>query len=137
MKVTKRSEQLRVCGTAKPAVLLGDVSVPCLIASSVYDTKPVHYLSMVSGTIERLDIKKRVCNVEKTEYWEDVKFLRMNFIHNYNFTMGHFNVSDQLRGSYCVDDCWVRDRDEWWWSMLFWGIGVLLTYASHMLCTRR
>ena len=39
--------------------------------------------------------------------------------------MGHIDVTDQLRGSYRVD-CRVKNR-KWWWSMVFWGIGVLLT----------
>ena len=34
--------------------------------------------------------------------WKDIKFLRMDYIKNYNFTMamGHVDLSDQLRGSY-------------------------------------
>lgn len=48
LEVTKRSEQLCVRGTVKAALLLGDDRVQYLVASSVYDTKPVHYLSMVS-----------------------------------------------------------------------------------------
>ena len=126
LEVTKRSEQLRVRGTVKAAILMGDDGMPCLIASSVYDTKPVHYLSMVSGRIEWIEVKKKVYNVESEKY-EEVKFLRMNFINNYNFTMGHVDVSDQLRGSYRIDR-WVRNK-KWWWSMFFWGIGVLLTNA--------
>ena len=31
------------------AILEGDPGCLCLIASSVYDTKPVHYLSMISN----------------------------------------------------------------------------------------
>ena len=42
-----REAQLQVRGTVKAAVLQGDPDCPNLIASSVYDTKPVHYLSMV------------------------------------------------------------------------------------------
>ena len=42
-----------VRGTVKVAVLEGDPGCPNLIATSVYDTKPVHYLSMVSQSIER------------------------------------------------------------------------------------
>ena len=121
-----RKEQIKVRGTVKAAILMGDDRVPCLIASSVYDTKPVHYLSMVSGRIEWIEVKKRVFNVDTNE-WGEIKFLRMNFINNYNFTMGHVDVSDQLRGSYRIDR-WVRNS-KWWWSMLFWGIGVLLTNA--------
>ena len=126
LEVTRRSEQLRVRGTVKAALLLGDDHVPCLVASSVYDTKPVHYLSMVSIRIEWIEVKKKAFNVD-TNQWEEIKFLRMNFINNYNFTMGHVDVSDQLRGSYRID-LWVRNR-KWWWTMVFWGIGTLLTNA--------
>ena len=81
---------------------------------------------MVSGRIKWIEVKKKVYDVESEKY-EEVKFLRMNFINNYNFTMGHVDVSDQLRGSYHID-WWVRNR-KWWWSMFFWGVGVLLTNA--------
>ena len=103
---------------------MGDDGVPCLVASSVYDTKPVHYLSMISCRIEWLEVKKKVWNVDTCEY-EEIKFLRLNFINNYNFTMGHVDVADQLRGNYRMDR-WVRNRN-WWWTMMFWGIGTLLT----------
>ena len=73
-----------------------------------------------------MEVKKKVFNVNNGE-WEEIKFLRMNFINNYNFTMGHVDVSDQLQGSYRIDR-WVQNR-KWWWSMLFLGIGVLLTNA--------
>lgn len=36
----------KVRGIVKVAKLEGDPNCPCLIASSAYDTKPVHYLSM-------------------------------------------------------------------------------------------
>jgi len=115
-----------VRGTVKAALLLGDDRVQCLVASSVYDTKYVHYLSMVLIRIEWIEVKKKAFNVD-TNQWEEIKFLRMNFINNYNFTMGHVDVNDQLRGSYCIE-LWVRNR-KWWWTMVFWDIGTLLTNA--------
>ena len=41
--------------------------------------------------------------------------------------MGHLNVSDQLQGSSQID-IWVRNQ-KWWWTMILWGIGTLLTNA--------
>ena len=41
--------------------------------------------------------------------------------------MGGVDIADQLRGVYRIDR-FVRNR-KWWWSLLFWGIGVLLTNA--------
>ena len=43
-EIQNRNLQHAVCGTTKAAVLEGDPGCPNLIASSVYDTKPVHYL---------------------------------------------------------------------------------------------
>jgi len=67
VEITKRSEQLRVRGTVKAALLLGDDCVSCLVASSVYDTKPVHYLSMVLIRIEWIEVKKKVFNIDTNE----------------------------------------------------------------------
>jgi hypothetical protein len=47
-----RNEERTVHGTVKTAHLKGDNSITCLVASSMYDTKPVHYLSMVSIQLE-------------------------------------------------------------------------------------
>ena len=41
--------------------------------------------------------------------------------------MGHVDVADQLRGNYCID-IWIRNH-KWWWGILFWSIGTLLTNA--------
>jgi hypothetical protein len=45
-EVVKKSEQAAVRGTTKAAVLEGDPECRDLVAFSVYDTKPVHFLSM-------------------------------------------------------------------------------------------
>ena len=42
-------------------------------------------------------------------------------------TMGSVDLADQLRETYRVDNG-VRNR-KWWWSILFWAIGVMLTNA--------
>ena len=47
-------------GTVKAAVLEGDPGCPNIITSSVYDTKPVHYLSMVSESIQWIEKKNMV-----------------------------------------------------------------------------
>jgi hypothetical protein len=119
-----RNEERIVRGTVKAAHLKGDDSITCLVASSVYDTKPVHYLSMVSIRLEWIVVEREVYNVD-TGRKEVLRFLRLNFINNYNHTMGHVDVADQLRGSYRID-IWIRNR-KWWWSFLFWSIGTLLT----------
>jgi hypothetical protein len=125
-EVTDRKKQIAVRGTVKAAHLQGDDVIKCLIASSVYDTKPVHYLSMVSVKLEWVVVEKKVYNVD-TQKTEFIRFLRLNIIHKYNHTMGHVDVADQLRGSYRIDIN-VRNR-KWWWAIMFWAFGTLLTNA--------
>jgi hypothetical protein len=54
----KKADQLKVRGTVKAAVLLGDPGCPDLVATSVYDTNPVHFLSMTCDSIKWI-IKER------------------------------------------------------------------------------
>ena len=39
--------------------------------------------------------------------------------------MGGVDLEDQLQGNYFIDKG-VRNR-KWWWSILFWSIGVMIT----------
>ena len=41
--------------------------------------------------------------------------------------MGDVGVADQLRKNYRFDH-WLRKR-KWWWSIMFWDIGVILVNA--------
>ena len=44
--------------------------------------------------------------------------------------MGSVDLADHLRGTYRIDNG-VRNR-KWWWSILFWSVGVMLTNAYIM-----
>ena len=101
-EVKNVNDQRAVRGTVKAAVLEGDPGCPNLIATSVYDTKPVHYLSMVSQSIEWIVKEKSVFNVDTNEV-ETLKFLRLNQINKYNLEMGGVDIADQLRGVYRID----------------------------------
>ena len=115
-----------VRGTVKAVILEGDDNCPNLLASSVYDIKPVHYLSMCTEKLHWTEVRKNVFNVDSGEV-ESLRFLRINTIHKYNSEMRDVDLADQLRGSYRVDH-WIRNR-KWWWSILFWGLSVILTNA--------
>ena len=115
-EVTNKEEQKRVRGTVKAAVLEADPGCPGLRASSIYDTKPVHYLSMVTEMLKWIVKERSVYNVD-TGKDETLKFLRMCNIDEYNQTMANVDIADQLRGSYRFDH-WLRNR-KWWWSILF------------------
>ena len=63
-------------GTTKVAILKGDPKCPDLIATSVYDTKRVHYVSMSSEELKGVVCEKDVYNVD-TGAKEQLQFLRM------------------------------------------------------------
>ena len=114
-EIKSKKDQIKVRGTVKAAVLEGDPGCPNLVASSIYDTKPVHYLSMVC-TILKWVVMERPCFNVETCMVEILRFLRMNTIHEYNNTMRGVDLADQLRGTYCIDKG-VRNR-KWWWYIL-------------------
>ena len=129
-EIKNRKQQIAVRGTVKAAVLKGDSDCPNLVASSVYDAKPVHYLSMVCTEIRWIEVAKAACNVD-TGAVETLRFLRLNNIAKCNKEMGDVDLADQLRGNYRMDKN-VRNR-KWWWSIMFWFYGAMLT-NSHVMC---
>ena len=78
-------------GTVRAAVLEGNTGCPNLIASSVYDTKPVHDLSMVFESIQGVEKEKMVYNVDTSKV-EALNFLRLNEIDKYNNGMGDVDL---------------------------------------------
>jgi hypothetical protein len=123
---TSPSEIRAVRGTVRAAVLEGDPDMPNLVACSYYDQKPVHFLSTICQSIQWRQCERKVYCVD-TGSVEVMKFLRLNINDDYNHDMGHVDISDQLRNYYRFDH-WQRKR-KWWWSIFFWGIGVLLVNA--------
>ena len=101
-----KKKQLLVRGTTKAAVLKGDPNCPDLVATSVYDSVPVHYLSMVCEELKWIVCDKPVHNVD-TSTKELLKFLRMRYINDYNHGMGDVDIADQLRNNYRFDH-WMR-----------------------------
>ena len=131
LEIKNRKQQISVRGTVKAAVLRDDPDCPNLVASSVYDAKPVHYLSMVCNELKWVTVDKPVYNVESGEV-EKLSFLRLNNIAKYNKEMGDVDLADQLRGNYRLDKN-IRNR-KWWWSIMFWSVGTMLTNAYVMYC---
>ena len=58
----------------------------------------------------------------------------MNTINYYNNTMVHVDISDQLRNTYRFNN-WLQNC-KWWWSLLFWALGIMLVNACaiYMIC---
>ena len=62
-EVYNKKKQIEVRGTVKVAVLQGDKKCPNLVASSTYDTKSVHFLSMVRTEVKWVSKMRQVYNV--------------------------------------------------------------------------
>ena len=132
---TNQKEQEKVRGTVCAAELVGDITCPSLIAVSVYDTKPVHFLTMAVEKIFWEEKSKEVYDKEMKRM-KQIKFLRLNVNDDYNYGMGGADIADQIRGSYCFDH-WVRNF-KWWHSIFWWGVHVLMVnayrcYVRHLL----
>jgi len=124
IKNVKDAEKVR--GQTKAAVLEGDPDCPNLVAFSVYDTKPVHFLSMSCTELKWVEKVKLV--FDKTEEKRvQLRFLRCKINDDYNNGMNGVDMADQLRGSYRIDR-WMRKR-KWWWAIWMWGVQVLLVNA--------
>ena len=81
---------------------------------------------MVCDILKWFVMEKPCFNVD-TGMAETLIFLRVNTIHEYNNTMGCVDLADQLWGTYRIDKG-LRNRN-WWWSILFWSIVVMITNA--------
>jgi hypothetical protein len=82
-------------GTIKAAVPEGDTECASLVATSVYDTKPVNFLSMACDSIKWMAKERQVFCVDSGKV-EVVQFLHLNINNSNNTDMGHVDVSDQL-----------------------------------------
>jgi len=132
-----KAEKLR--GLTQAAVLSNDLQCPNLIACSVYDTKPVHFLSGAAESVHWIEKKRKV--------WSDIHqemklvgFMRLNLVNDYNNNMNSTDIADQLRGVYRPDH-WMRNR-KWWWAFFIWSIGVAATnswlmYENMYECEKR
>ena len=84
---------------------------------------------MVPGEVKWVEVNKYVYNLDSGEV-EQLEFLRLGNINKYNKEIGSVDLADQLRGSYCLDK---NTRNcKWWWSIMFWSIGVMLTNSYIM-----
>ena len=103
--------------------------VPPIVACSVYDTKPVHFISTVASNIEWIDKHRKIFNAI-TKKREMIIFPRLNLINDYNNGMGNVDIADQLRLQYRLER-FIRNR-KWWWAFFLWGIGTACTNAYIM-----
>ena len=122
--VTKKEDLLRNRGIVKASVLKGDAKCDGLVAASLYDSKPVYF---ISNACERIEWTKKIRRRWHKEKGRNVRapFYRLNLVDEYNLGMGHVDQSDQLRLQYRIH-YWLRNR-KWWWAIFFWFFELSLT----------
>ena len=91
--MTNLKDQLKVRGTVKAAELKGDANCPNLCSVSVYDTKPVHFMTMANDRIEWIKKKRKIYNKDLGKQ-VDIDFLHINITDDYNYGMGQVDISE-------------------------------------------
>ena len=116
--------QNAVRGLVKVAVLKEDEGIPDLVACSLYDTKPVHFLSSCVEEVVWMTKSRKVWD-KNNHANKNIDFLRLNVVNEYNFGMGGVDIADQLRLQHRVDR-WMR-QSKWWWSIWLWSLSLAAT----------
>ena len=119
LKLKKAHIETRV--TTKSEVLEGDPKRTNLIESSLYDTTPIHCISIVSEDLKWVTKEKECFNIDTSKV-KILRFLRMNYINNNE--MGGVDISNNI-GNYYRIYIWLSNR-KWKWYILFWAVGVIL-----------
>ena len=121
----------KVRGTVIDAGRVGDSKCPSLIAVSVYDTKPIHFLSMKADSI-KWEYKSIPFYDRYIGHMSTMKFLRLNIKDDYNYRMGGAYIADQICGYYRFDH-WLCNYKRW--HSIFWcGFQVLMVNAYKCYC---
>ena len=131
---------MRVRGMTMAAVLTDNPECPNLVAFSVYDMKPVHFLSMACTGLKWIEKWQKVFD-KSVEQNVSMSFLRTEVTDTYNNGMNDVDVADQLWNTYRID--WWMCKRKWWWAIWMWGVQVLLVNAfilyktSHLFIWKR
>ena len=109
-----KKRRQKFCSNVKATKLKGNSKFNCLIAASIYNQKPVNFLTTGAGSIEWVEKERPVYNVESGKV-EGMKFLCLNINDDYNNYMNLVDIADQLWEVYKLNR-WLRNR-KWWWSI--------------------
>ena len=67
MELKSNKAHIETRGTAKKEFMKRDTKITKLIEASVYRTKPIHYISMVSGELKWVVKEKECFNIDTCE----------------------------------------------------------------------
>ena len=89
---SNKAQTLR--GTTKAAVLVGDENCKDLVVFSVYDVKPVYFISMAAENLNWKVKERKVYDPTKNKEI-NLKYLRTEIQENYNYNMNAVDIADQ------------------------------------------
>ncbi|KAK3260453.1 hypothetical protein CYMTET_22200 [Cymbomonas tetramitiformis] len=124
--VTKKAELEAAVGTIKVARSADYRTV----AFSIYDSKPVHFLSTHHNSVKLVNKTRKIWDVNEGRK-VDLEFQRLNAIDDYNFHMNGLDICDQLRNQYRMDGPWNREL-KWWHPLFKWCVEV--SWGNAYLC---
>ena len=125
-ELNPKKQHIDTRGASNEAVTEGGPKCTNLIEASMYDTTPVHYISIVSEELKWV-VKEKECFNFETGKVIKFRFLRMNCTKKYNNKMGGVGIADNPINYYRVY-FGVRKR-KWWWYIFFWDVVVILKNA--------
>ena len=111
-------------GLVKVSVLKKDEGMTDLVACSLCDAKPVHFLSSCVEEVAWMTKSRKVWD-KNNHANKNIDFLRLNVADECNFGMGGVDIADQLRLQHRVDR-WMR-QSKWWWSIWLWSLSLAAT----------
>ncbi len=108
-KLKNQKETEKVRGFTKEAVLDGDAWCPNLIAFSVYNTKPMQFLSISCTELKWIE-EVKIVFAEKGR--KCVRFLGCNINGDFNNGMNRVDIANQPQGDNHIDCC--MHKQKWW-----------------------
>ena len=96
---TSKEKMIQTIGTVKAGVIEGDDDCPRLICFSVYDTKPVHFLSMATEELKWLTKERDVYDSENHTK-VSMEFHCTIVQEEYNYGMNKIDLGDQVQNYY-------------------------------------
>ncbi|KAK3259111.1 hypothetical protein CYMTET_31882 [Cymbomonas tetramitiformis] len=121
--VTKKADLAQAVGTVK----IARSSDKKVVAVSIYDSKPVHFMTSFHTSVTEIQKQRKIYDVNQGKM-VDLPFTRLNVINDYNFNMNGVDLCDQLRNQYRCDGPWMRQR-KWWFPIFLWSVEVALSNA--------
>eukprot|EP00854_Cymbomonas_tetramitiformis_P023803 gene23803-28858_t len=108
--VTKKADLEHAVGTVKVA-RSSDYKT---IAASIYDAKPVHFMSTFHTSVHDIQKSRKIYDVNVGAV-VDMPFTRLNIINDYNYDMNGVDLCDQLRNHnayLCYEKVCLKEKAE-------------------------